>query len=66
MELLTTEGFLRRYFDNLKHSATQAEAYAATEIDYQRLHNVEKPRYTSFDSFRQVKNRKMKKILAKK
>ena len=57
-QLNSVEGFIERYFYNLAYSATQLEAYETTESEHERLFN--RRRYTNYDSFRQIKNRKLR------
>ena len=59
LELITTQGFMEAYFRNLKSCSTQIEAYEATELEYQEMYKAGR-RYSSYDSFRQLKNRQMK------
>ena len=58
-ELITTDGFINVFIRNTNKYRTQVEAYEATEAEYQKMYNVGR-RYASFDSFRQVKNRRAK------
>jgi len=57
-QLVTTQGFINRYFENLKVSKTNLEAYEKTAEEYRVAFGVEK--YSGYDSFRKVKNRKFK------
>lgn len=57
--LFTTGGFIKRYMMNLKKCRTNEEAYEKTEEEFQKEFGVSK--YSSYDSFRVVKNRRFKK-----
>lgn len=57
IDLTTQEGFYRAYFENLKAAISQHHAYEQTELLYMEQHNTENRKYTSFASFRQMKNR---------
>ena len=57
-QLVTTEGFINRYFENLKVSKTNVEAYEKTAEEYRKAFGIDK--YSGYDSFRQIKNRKFK------
>jgi hypothetical protein len=57
-QLNSVEGFITRYFYNLANSASQLDAYEMTESEHERLFS--RRRYTCYDSFRQVKNRKLR------
>tara|TARA_B110000014_G_scaffold162809_1_gene114832 strand:- start:324 stop:755 length:432 start_codon:yes stop_codon:yes gene_type:complete len=52
---IRTEGFERRYLHNVKILKTYKEAYDKTEEEYQN--NFGKRRYSSYDSFRQVRKK---------
>ena len=52
-------GFYRRYLHNVKLTSTYIKAYQLTENEYIELFG--KKRYSSYDSFRIVKNRIIKK-----
>ena len=52
-------GFYRRYLHNVKLTSTYIKAYQLTENEYVELFG--KKRYSSYDSFRIVKNRIIKK-----
>lgn len=52
---IRTEGFERRYLHNVKIFKTYKEAYERTEEEYQN--NFGKRRYSSYDSFRQVRKK---------
>jgi len=54
----TFADFERRYFKYLQTSRTQEEAYDKANDDYRKLFNVD--RYSSYNSFRTVKNRRLK------
>lgn len=49
------EGFAKRYLHNVKIYKTYIEAYDKTENEY--ISNFGKRRYSSYDSFRQVRKR---------
>lgn len=55
---VTTRGFINRYMNNLKKCRTNEEAYELTEQEYKSEYGIQK--YSSYDSFRVVKNRKFK------
>jgi len=57
-QLSTPDGFTARYYNLLQHFRTYAEAYEATELDHVRLFG--RRRYSSYNSFRNVKDRKLK------
>ena len=52
-------GFYRRYLYNVKLTPTYIKAYQLTENEY--VETFGKKRYSSYDSFRIIKNRIMKK-----
>ena len=52
-------GFYRRYLHNVKLTATYIKAYQLTENEY--VETFGKKRYSSYDSFRIIKNRIIKK-----
>ena len=52
-------GFYRRYLHNVKLTSTYIRAYQLTENEY--VETFGKKRYSSYDSFRIVKNRIIKK-----
>jgi hypothetical protein len=52
---IRTEGFERRYLHNVKIFNTYKQAYDRTEEEYQN--NFGKRRYSSYDSFRQVRKK---------
>ena len=49
-------GFYRRYLHNVKLTSTYIKAYQLTENEY--VETFGKKRYSSYDSFRIIKNRK--------
>jgi hypothetical protein len=49
------EGFERRYLFNVSKTKTYIEAYKKTEDEY--IATFGKRRYSSYDSFRNVRNR---------
>jgi orotate phosphoribosyltransferase len=51
----TTSGFIAEYFANLKVTTTQVDAYERTEKEFLKIFGRRK--YKNFDSFRQIKNR---------
>jgi len=57
-DMISTNGFINRYFQNLKKARTNEEAYEITAKEYVHAFGVNK--YSSYESFRQVKNRKLK------
>lgn len=57
-QLVSVDGFIRRYMQHLSGDLTQQQAYDMTESEYNKCFG--KTRYSSYDSFRQVKNRKLK------
>ena len=52
-------GFYRRYLHNIKLTSTYIKAYQLTENEY--VETFGKKRYSSYDSFRIIKNRIIKK-----
>lgn len=56
---ITTGGFIKRYMANLKVSKTNEDAYNLTEEEFYKEFGINK--YSSYDSFRVVKNRRFKK-----
>ena len=52
-------GFYRRYLHNVKLTSTYMKAYQLTEDEY--VETFGKKRYSSYDSFRIIKNRIIKK-----
>lgn len=59
IELNSIEGFEKRYFEYLEICRTASEAFKKANDDYFRIFGHDK--YSSYDSFRIVRNRKMKK-----
>lgn len=57
-QLSTVEGFIERYFYNLRFVQTQKAAYTLTEKEHESLFS--RRRYADFESFRQVKTRKLR------
>jgi len=56
---ITTGGFIKRYMANLKKCRTNEDAYNLTEEEFMKEFGTNK--YSSYDSFRVVKNRRFKK-----
>jgi hypothetical protein len=56
---IRTKGFENRYLSNIKLCRTYKAAYEKTELEYKKTFS--KRRYSSYDSFRQIRSRKMKK-----
>ena len=56
---IRTKGFENRYLTNIKLCRTYKAAYEKTESEYNKTFS--KRRYSSYDSFRQIRSRKMKK-----
>lgn len=56
---IRTSGFEARFLFNSKLFKTYIESYEATELEYEQ--NFGKRRYSSYDSFRQVRTRHFKK-----
>ena len=56
---IRTAGFYRRYLHNVKLTSTYIKAYQLTENEY--IETFGKKRYSSYDSFRIIKNRIIKK-----
>lgn len=56
---IRTQGFENRYLINTKLCKTYKAAYEKTELEYGKTFN--KKRYSSYDSFRQIRSRRMKK-----
>jgi hypothetical protein len=56
---IRTQGFENRYLTNIKLCKTYKAAYEKTELEYKQTFS--KKRYSSYDSFRQIRSRKMKK-----
>jgi len=56
---IRTQGFENRYLTNIKLCKTYKATYEKTESEYGKTFS--KRRYSSYDSFRQIRSRKMKK-----
>tara|TARA_B110000003_G_C16532849_1_gene489625 strand:+ start:263 stop:682 length:420 start_codon:yes stop_codon:yes gene_type:complete len=56
---IRSQGFENRYLKNTKLFKTYKKAYEKTEFEY--IQTFGKRRYSSYDSFRQIRSRKMKK-----
>ena len=56
---IRNQGFENRYLSNIKLCKTYKAAYEKTELEYKKTFS--KRRYSSYDSFRQIRSRKMKK-----
>ena len=56
---IRTQGFENRFLANIKLCKTYKAAYEKTELEYKQTFS--KRRYSSYDSFRQIRSRKMKK-----
>ena len=56
---IRNEGFYKRYLHNIKLTSTYIKAYQLTENEY--IETFGKKRYSSYDSFRIIKNRIIKK-----
>jgi len=56
---IRTKGFEDRYMLNVRLHKTYKAAYEKTELEYKKTFS--KRRYSSYDSFRKVRSRKMKK-----
>lgn len=57
--LATTTGFFNAYFEELKKSATNTEAFNTVNERYHKLFGLY--RYSDYNTFRVVKNRNIKK-----
>lgn len=55
----TTSGFFKAYFKQLKTAATNTEAFNTVNEQYHELFG--RYRYSNYDTFRQQKNRNLKK-----
>jgi len=55
-KLITQQGFICQYQIHLKTCRTQTEAYEKTESEHFAVFG--KTKYSGYESFRQVKNRK--------
>lgn len=60
LALLSPSGFEKRFYKNCKSSKSYSEAYEKTEQEYES--NFGKRRYSSYDSFRVTKNKKIRSI----
>jgi len=58
-ELLTVEGFIKRYFDMLSDYGTCQETYYAIERQYHSAFG--KNKYSNYDTFKQVLSRHINK-----
>jgi len=58
LALLSPAGFEKRFHKNCKKTKNYEEAYEETEKEYEE--NFGKRRYSSYDSFRVTKNRKIR------
>ena len=56
---IRTQGYENRYLSNIKVCKTYKAAYEKTELEYGK--KFSKKRYSSYDSFRQIRSRKMRK-----
>lgn len=56
--LLSAKGFEEKFHKNCKDTKTYVQAYEKTEKEYEE--HFGKRRYSSYDSFRVVMNRKIK------
>ena len=56
---IRVNGFENRFLYNVKLFKTYIQAYKQTELEYEQ--NFGKRRYSSYDSFRQVRNRNLNK-----
>lgn len=63
LSMLSFKGFINRYYFYCKTEKTYKDAYEKTEQEYEK--NFKKRRYSSYDSFRVVLNRKMKQSFTK-
>jgi len=61
--LLSPRGFEERFHNHCKNQKTYSAAYEETEKEYESYFG--KRRYSSYDSFRVVMNRKMKQSFKK-
>lgn len=59
LALLESEGFISQFYIFCTEYETQEEAYLATERKYRGFFG--KNRYANFESFREIKNRKLRK-----
>lgn len=58
-KLLTPEGFIAQFYVFCTEYMTQEEAYLATERKFNGIYG--KNKYASFECFREIKNRKLRK-----
>jgi len=58
LKLLDTNGFIEAYEEKLRVFPTKQSAFNAVNREHEI--NFGKPKYSSYDSFRQVRNKKMK------
>ncbi len=58
-ELLTVDGFIRAFEKNLSSYPTKQMAFDA--VNNEHLKHFKKTKYSNYDSFRQIRNRKLKK-----
>lgn len=56
--LLDTDGFIQAYEENLRLYPTKQAAFDATNKEH--LRHFKKLKYSNYDSFRQVRNNKLK------
>ena len=63
LSMLSFKGFMQRYYYYCKIEKTYKDAYEKTEKEYEKI--FKKRRYSSYDSFRVVLNRKMKQSFTK-
>lgn len=61
--LLTQEGYFERFFELVTVSGTYQEAYVKLETEYEQYFGQEK--YTSYDSFRNMKRRYLRDLQQK-
>ena len=57
--LLTTDGFIAAYEQALKEYPTKVSAFEAVNAEHARHFN--RPKYSNYDSFRQIRNKRLKK-----
>lgn len=58
LQILTSEGFNKRFEEHLTRSITQREAYENTETEHEKL--LGKRHYSSFKSFHQTRSKFIK------
>jgi len=63
IQLNSKEGFISAFFEMVPSFKTHIEAYEALESEYESIFN--KRRYSNFESFRQVRDRKLTKPIKK-